>query len=311
MLNAGITPIFNSQYFKRDPRERIGYNNNTIFVKKPITGSQPAGIRNKSHFEVSQRLHAGDLIYPYLVGLIEGDGWFSITKKGDYLLYEFGIELELQDVQLLYKLKDVLGVGTLFFRTTETRSKTAIFRVRNKYDLINVILPIFDKYPLISNKQYDYIRFKNALLMNIKYYKDLTEYTRPKIDLNSRDSILNLPYFGPWLIGFIEAEGCFSIYKPHNSKSHVASFDITQTEGEELIWAIRKHLSFSPNVTRDKTNNYKIKVSGVRSIENLIKFMHNASIQLLGKKRLQYLLWLKQLRTIKRYRDKITIPDNY
>ena len=33
-----------------------------------------AGIRNNSYFEVPQRLHAGDLTYAMLVGLIEGDG---------------------------------------------------------------------------------------------------------------------------------------------------------------------------------------------------------------------------------------------
>jgi hypothetical protein len=43
-------------------------------VKKLISVKKPAGIRNKSYFEVPQRLHAGDLIFAYLVGLIEGDG---------------------------------------------------------------------------------------------------------------------------------------------------------------------------------------------------------------------------------------------
>jgi hypothetical protein len=32
---------------------------------------------------------------------------------------------------------------------------------------------------------------------------------------------------------------------------------------------------------------------------------------LMGYKRLQYLLWLKQLRTIHRYSEKIKIPSNY
>jgi hypothetical protein len=61
----------------------------------------------------------------------------------------------------------------------------------------------------------------------------------------------------------------------------------------------------------DKTNCYKLKVSSVRSLENVIKFLNNAPVKLLGNKKLQYLLWLKQLRTIPRYSEKIKIPSNY
>ena len=138
----------------------------TMAVKKLIIRKKPAGIRSKSYFEVPQRLNAGDLIFAMLVGLIEGDGWFSISKNGKYLMYEFGIEVALIDVQLIYKVKDLLGIGTVFFRETEGRSKTVSLRVRNKSHLINVILPIFDKYPLLSNKQYDYLRFRDAFKRN-------------------------------------------------------------------------------------------------------------------------------------------------
>ena len=252
------------------------------------------------------------LYYAMLVGLVEGDGWFSISKKGEYLMYEFGIELAIRDVQLIYKIKDLLGIGVVSFRKTEGRSNTVSLRIRNKSHLINVILPIFDKYPLLSNKQYDYLRFKNALLKRIKYYKDLdTSYVRPKIPLNDVDFIKSVPYFSAWLIGFIEAEACFSIYKPNNSKSIIASFDISQTDGENLILAICKYLNFTQKIYTTDTNSFQIKVSSVRSIENVIKFIQNAPVKLMGHKKLQYLLWIKELRHITRYTKKINIPDIY
>ena len=127
-----------------------------ITVKRLITGTKQAVIRNFSNFEVSQRLNAGDLTLAMFVGIIEGDGWFSISKKGDYVMYELGLELGIRDVQLIYKIKKLLGVGQIFFsaarRDTEGRSKTVMLRVRNKNHLKNIILPIFEKYPLISNK---------------------------------------------------------------------------------------------------------------------------------------------------------------
>ena len=91
----------------------------------------------------------------------------------------------------------------------------------------------------------------------------------------------------------------------------VASFDISQTNGEILILAICKYLSFSQNVYRDETNSFKIKVSSVRSVENVINFMKNAPVKLKGHKKLQYLLLLKDIRQITRYTKKINIPDIY
>jgi hypothetical protein len=70
----------------------------------------------------------------------------------------------------------------------------------------------------------------------------------------------------------------------------VASFDVSQTEAEILISAIRKYLSFTTTAYVDKTNNYKLKVTSVRSIENVIKFLDKAPVKLLGNKKLQYLL---------------------
>jgi hypothetical protein len=295
------------------PNKEIKYSYiHSITVKKLITRKKPAGIRNKSYFEVPQRLNAGDLRYAQLVGLIEGDGWFSISKKGKYLMYEFGIEVALRDVQLIYKIKNLLGIGTVCFRNKEGRSNTVLLRVRNKSHLISVILPIFDKYSFFSNKQFDYLRFREALLNGKKYYEELdTNYIRPSLSLNSVDFIIDASYFPAWLVGFIEAEGSFSVYKPTLDNSMVAGFEISQTDGENLILAIRKYLSLSPNVYRDQTNSFRIKVSSVRSVENIIKFMKNAPVKLIGYKKLQYLLWLKELRQITRYTKKINIPDIY
>ena len=91
----------------------------------------------------------------------------------------------------------------------------------------------------------------------------------------------------------------------------VASFDIAQTDGNTLITTIGKYLSFTTAIHVDKTNCSKLKVTGVRSIENVIRFLHKAPVKLLGNKKLQYLLWIKQLRTIPRYSEKIKIPSNY
>jgi hypothetical protein len=86
----------------------------------------------------------------------------------------------------------------------------------------------------------------------------------------------------------------------------VASFEISQKAtpgpltsgegesgcglGEIIISAIKNYLSFTTAIYLDKTNSSKLKVTGVRSLENVIKFLGRAPVKLLGNKRLQYLL---------------------
>ena len=160
---------------------------------------------------------------------------------------------------------------------------------------------------MFSNKQYDYLMFKELLLNEVNKSQDLPDYTRPIEPLNSIEAILDKPYFKPWLIGFIEAEGCFSIYKPIKDNSKVASFDISQTNGSILIEAIKKEFSLTPNVYQDKANGFKLKVSSVRAIENVIKYIQKAPLKFMGYKKLQYILWLKELRNIPRYANQINI----
>jgi hypothetical protein len=307
LLNAGISSILGFTYVLC--LIYISF----ICVKIVMTWRQSAGVRSIHTSKASQRLHAEDPIYAYLVGLYEGNGYFTITKKGKYLTYEFGIKLSIKDVQLIYKIKNLLGIGVVSFRK-KNEVETISLTIRDKNHLKNFIIPIFDKYPMFSDKQYDYLRFKDALVSSIIYYESLPKYTRNSEckTLNSIESVIEKSYFPAWLVGFIEAEGCFSVYNLTKDKDFlVSSFDIAQKNGDILISAIQKYLSFTVAIYLDKNNCSKLKVTSVRSIENIINFLHNAPVKLLGNKKLQYILWIKQLRKIPRYSNKINIPSNY
>lgn len=303
LLIAGRSSLRGFVYFKK-------YNLRVKMSKPRGKSAEVINLDLVSKDLASQRLDAENL-FPYLVGLIEGDGWFTVSKNGMYLTYEIGIELNIRDIQLLYKIKKWLKVGIVGIKGKNELSDKAYFRIRNKSHLVNIILPIFDKYPILSNKQYDYLRVRSELLANTIYSKDLKEYQRPTKHINSVNTVLNTPYFKSWLIGFIEAEGCFSIYKPTNDTSKVASFDIAQTDDSHLITGIGVFLSFSQKPYKDKTNCFKLKVSNVRSVENIIKFIQSAPIKLQGYKRLSYLIWIKELRNIPRYSTRFKIPSKY
>lgn len=256
-----------------------------------------------------------DYIYAYIVGLFEGDGWFTISKKGKYLTYELGIELNIRDIKLLYKIKNILGVGIIKIRTKKNIKgldiKLATLSIRNKKHLKEVIIPIFDKFPMLTLKQYDYLRFKSNLLNDVIYFNDLIPYKRSNIPLYSHEDILNKDYFPSWLIGFIEAEGSFGTYTASKDNTQIAYFEISQNYDLIILESIRKFLKIKSNI-----HNFKLKTTSVRGISNLIKFIHltkssYGGIKLLGFKKIQYLCFLKNLRSISRYNNNINIPNIY
>lgn len=103
----------------------------------------------------------------------------------------------------------MLGVGIVQIRKS---NENAIFRIRSKIHLKNILFPIFDSYPMFTAKYLDYIYFKKNLLDNVILYKEFKEYSRPNYTpFKSINNILSSSYFNDWLIGFIESEGCFTI----------------------------------------------------------------------------------------------------
>ena len=66
---------------------------------------------------------------------------------------------------MLEKIQAFFGVGNI----TKSGKQAIIYRVTSVKDLINVIIPHFDKYKLLTQKQSDFLLFKQAVeLMNEK-----------------------------------------------------------------------------------------------------------------------------------------------
>jgi LAGLIDADG endonuclease len=69
-----------------------------------------------------------------------------------------------------------LKVGSIF---VEKDGNMAVFRIRDRKLLENVIFPIFDKYPLLTSKQFNYDKFKEA-------YAILSNKVLTKIEKDNR-----------------------------------------------------------------------------------------------------------------------------
>ena len=94
----------------------------------------------------------------WLTGFIDGEGSFQVFLDRQYLRVMFRIRLHKDDINVLQKIKEFLGVGRVVLD-----GNTCVFRISNVKDLINVLFPLPDKYNLYTTKQLDYIDFKKVV----------------------------------------------------------------------------------------------------------------------------------------------------
>ena len=110
------------------------------------------------------------LMLPWFVtGFTDAEGCFTIiarkaprSSRGLKIEANFIINLHKKDVKLLKHIKEFFGgVG----RVSKERNGCCDFTVSSLDQIVTVILPHFDKYPLITQKLADYILFKEVVLM--------------------------------------------------------------------------------------------------------------------------------------------------
>jgi LAGLIDADG endonuclease len=156
-----------------------------MYVKMGMARRQYAWLKNKRLFSNHQRLN-GEHLYKkkkliefeeWLVGFTDGDGNFHITKQkvGDNIKWNLSFKLtqSAYNARVLNYIKKELGVGSI----TKDGKKLQFFIRDIKY-IESVLIPIFDKYSLLTTKYFDYIKFKKALyILNdtevSKKYKDI------------------------------------------------------------------------------------------------------------------------------------------
>jgi hypothetical protein len=74
----------------------------------------------------------------------------------------FQIHLHAKDLPLLKQIQSFFGVGAI---QTIKSSSSVIYRVTNQKELIEIIIPFFDKYPLLTQKRADFELFKSVIIL--------------------------------------------------------------------------------------------------------------------------------------------------
>lgn len=101
----------------------------------------------------------------WITGFCDAESSFTVTviksserKVGWTVKPKFTIGLHIKDLSLLKQIQAFFGVGNIY-----TYKETAIYVVSSIDSLINVIIPHFTKWPLITQKLADFLLFKQIV----------------------------------------------------------------------------------------------------------------------------------------------------
>lgn len=299
---------------------------NYTYVKMWISRGQCAWLVNKRLFTSHQRLNEEHLkekknnrssFEQWLVGFTDGDGNFSITNQGDKWGLSFKLAQSRYNLRVLNYIKKELGVGSI----TKDGTKGQYF-IRDRKSIESIIIPIFDRYPLLTTKYFDYIKLKKALsilndvnlnkqdknvkLIAIKNSKVDVNYVSPGwknaiLPLTSINSLNNV-MSKSWLVGFIEAEGSFYLTNKDTSRI-VHGFGLTQKLDKIVLEGIGLMLHISNPVRfKELHNHYILDTTNSRAIENIIVFFKDT---MKGVKSLEYRIWARSYTKNKGDYDKL------
>lgn len=252
-------------------------------------------------------------LHPWFVtGFVDAEGCFRLSilknkelKTGFKVELIFQIGLHENDKAILELIQSSLGVGKIYKHGNESFQ----FRVSSIKDL-EVIINHFDKYPLQTQKQADYLLFKRTkdIIKNKEHLtiEGLDKIVAIKASMNlglsdklkaefsgikpvARPLVENRLIPDPnWLAGFISGEGCFFI-GIMKSSSHLLGervklrFTITQhSRDQQLVQSFISYLGYG-NVYNTLGNAIDFYVSKISDItERLIPLFMFISPILLG-----------------------------
>ena len=289
-------------------------------VKKSITRGQSAWFSSNSveSSETKRKVFFSRILNKkntniefeqWLVGVTDGDGTFHFSEhQPNKWVLHFKIAQSTYNLRLLYYIKSKLGVG----QVSVSADGMAEYRLRDVKKIIQHVIPLFDKYPLLTSKYYNYDLFKQAayiltdtsipitqrhiLLTELKSKVRPDNYMSPAWKLvNNNVSCLadaQTIMSKSWLIGFTEAEGSF--YLVTKSVGRIAhAFEITQKLDKIVLDSIGYLLGIK---VIEKKTYFTVGTTNAKHISNIILYYHNT---MKSMKSLEYRIWARSFNKIK------------
>ena len=243
----------------------------------------------------------------WLSGFVDAEGNFQVFIDRHYVRVLFRIVLHIDDIQILYLIKNNLSVGTV-----RTSGDHCVYSIGKVTDLINNLIPILDKHTLLTTKYFDYLDFKKVVnLLNVSSTSNIqgTELIKVKEILNQMNSgrnnydyslIPSLTIKPYWLLGFIEGEGTFGFKNlvPYFQIGQHARNLIVLDNITTFIKSLPKGFNFSNFNTKlelsktlhKSTNVYVIVLSNIDALHDyFVPFLLSMHFQ--TRKSIDFIYW--------------------
>jgi hypothetical protein len=263
----------------------------------------------------------------FITGFCDAEACFSLklsirnsNSSSLNLSPAFSIHLHNKDLPLLYKIKSFFkDIGSI---TIKKSDNSCTFYVSSLSDLLNIIIPHFQQYPLRSAKNIDFLlwaqcvqlmankelstkdRLNKILLLKSALNKGLSESIKVKFPeivpmVRPNYTVSKIPLNPDWISGFSDGDSCF--YVTITKTNYVrAVYQIELHERE--ITLINKIQEFFKGIGRiSYTSNRQLVRFTVAKQQDLFNIVipHFDTYLLEGNKNKDYLIWRNILLLVK------------
>jgi hypothetical protein len=101
----------------------------------------------------------------YISGYVDGEGCFAVTvnrnpscRSGFQLVPEFHVSQNADRSEVLRLIRERFG-GSGYIKSNGRKDRALVYVVRRRQDLLQHVIPFFERSPLLSSKQEDFEKF--------------------------------------------------------------------------------------------------------------------------------------------------------
>lgn len=290
----------------------------------------------KAYYE-SQKLDKElptDEFLEWLIGFSEGDGCFTLSRKKNqtYKYLVFCVIQGEKNASILYKIRDCLGFGCII-----SQGKRVLRFVVQSHAQIKLIITLFNGNIVLPTRKKQFQLWlqefkpkregylKRVRPLNMSSFCSLPlplplakatatatakEKESESFSLSANDTQLclrknkntiNLPSLRSlWLLGFVEAEGCFTISFLKNSPAFRVRFIVSQKGDSNLPILSSLITLFGGGCIEghSQKDNFSYVISGLKNVVKIFKYFDKNLLHFQGVKKESYILWKSLIQQI-------------
>lgn len=215
-----------------------------------------------------------DKFLSWLIGFTEGDGSFVVNHRKEL---SFILIQGAEGVEILYRIQKILNMGNVI------KQGSRVFRqIINKKEHIYLLLLLFNGNLILPTRKVQFNKFLTTYNASKKILNPIKALRAPNILPSLNDQ---------WILGFTEAEGCFTISFLSNSNAFRTRFILTQKGDINLpILSHQIKLFKVGNIEgHSKKDNYNFIVSGLKNIIQIYPYFDSNLSNFMGIKKDSYL----------------------